>query len=299
MGHGLEGRDKIKREVETGVRGLEERTKRMGLVVSDKKETCAVSKKLCNSGTLEGVKAVYQELSNADSAVTREFQTVWQKMDALIAENERAKKKLESGESNSKGNAAALDAAARQVSETKRAKQDLRGGKRESVKDVRFFERVGKQQNAGIRKAEESRSAYKQTLQSTKLDNKRKEIEAAIRWAQDDCGLSSASEKEAPAEISEKDTMGDFELVPDGVTDVVADGNSSYGLDGTLAHDAAASRTPETDRDREAMMALGIPPRRPLDTQGDLPPEERGMDNPADRLGYIREVETYKPKKYQ
>ena len=299
MEHGLEGRDKIKREVETGVRGLEERTKRMGLVVSDKKEMCAVSKKLCNSGTLEGVKAVYQELSNADSAVTREFQTVWQKMDALIAENERAKKKLESGESNSKGNVAALDAAARQVSETKRAKQDLRGGKRESVKDVHFFERVGKQQDAGIRKAKESRSAYKQTLQSTKLDNNRKEIEAAIRWAQDGCGGSSASKKEAPAEISEKNTIGDFELVPDEVTDVVTEGNDSYGLDGTLAHDAATSRAPEADRDREVMVTLGILQGRPPDTRGDPPLEERGMDDPDDWPGYIRKVGTYKPKKYQ
>ena len=46
MGHGLEGRDKIKREVETGVRGLEERTKRMGLVVSDTPGELAAAIKL-------------------------------------------------------------------------------------------------------------------------------------------------------------------------------------------------------------------------------------------------------------
>ena len=166
----LENRSEMQKRIDRRDRSLDDRLKRMELVVADMKVVCEISKRLRAAGTREGVEEIHLAIRHASEAGVQEHAQQYAVLENNLNECQSAADELGNRLAAARKNATVFRTVADHTRKGGAAKRHLVRGERVAKQDAEFLDGAVQRQCAMTEAAKRSRERQRQSLQNTILN---------------------------------------------------------------------------------------------------------------------------------
>ena len=166
----LESRSEIQKCIDQRDRRLDDRLKRMGLVVADMKVVCEISKRFRAAGTREGVEEIHLAVRHASEAGVQEHAQQYAVLENNLNECQSAADELGNRLAAARKNTTVFRTVADHARKGGAARRHLVQGERVAKQDADFLDGAVQRQCGITEAARRSRERQLQSLQNTILN---------------------------------------------------------------------------------------------------------------------------------
>ena len=170
MRKNLESRGEIQKDTDRRGRSLDDRLKRMRLVVAETKVVCEMSNRLRAAGTREGVEEIHRAIRHASEAGVQEHAQQYAVLEKNLNECQTAADELGSRLAAARKDTTVLRTVADRTRKVGTARRHLVQGERVAKQDAEFLDGAVQRQCAMTEAAKRSRERQRQSLQNTILN---------------------------------------------------------------------------------------------------------------------------------
>ena len=162
-----ESRRSIREGIEKRKQEGDDRARRMGLVVGDKKTVADTSRKLRLGTTIEGVKAIVRTIDQASAVIDKAFGKESHDLEAIVQKTKKAEQHMDHQTADAQHDARSAAKAGRQIHESREAQYSLTQAKEGAVADARYVLQEQKRSMDNRKRIEQWRKKQKLQLLST------------------------------------------------------------------------------------------------------------------------------------